>query len=59
MKTGTKNSIFATETTDRTRSFGGDLTGHIYSVTSLAFSPDSHTLVSGCGNKSVKIWRGA
>ncbi|WP_347566445.1 hypothetical protein [Scytonema sp. UIC 10036] len=28
-------------------------------MTSLAFSPDSHTLVSGCGNKSVKIWRGA
>nr|WP_155752327.1 hypothetical protein [Scytonema sp. UIC 10036] len=25
----------------------------------MAFSPDSHTLVSGCGNKSVKIWRGA
>jgi len=33
------------------------LKGHRFSVTSLAFTPDGQTLVSGCGNKTIKIWQ--
>ncbi|QHG19052.1 WD40 repeat domain-containing protein [Nostoc sp. ATCC 53789] len=32
------------------------LTGHSEKVTSVAISPDSQTLVSGCADKTIKVW---
>ncbi|MBC1221571.1 WD40 repeat domain-containing protein [Nostoc sp. UCD121] len=32
------------------------LTGHSEKVTSVAISPDSETLVSGCADKTIKVW---
>jgi WD40 repeat protein len=32
------------------------LTGHTYSVDSVAISPDGQTLASGSGDQTIKIW---
>ncbi|MBW4572740.1 MAG: WD40 repeat domain-containing protein [Tolypothrix carrinoi HA7290-LM1] len=32
------------------------LTGHSEKVTSVVISPDSETLVSGCADKTIKVW---
>ncbi|MEC4814079.1 MAG: WD40 repeat domain-containing protein [Scytonema sp. PMC 1069.18] len=32
------------------------LTGHSDKITSIAISPDGQTLVSGCADKTIKIW---
>ena len=32
------------------------LTGHRYHVTSVAFSPDGHTLASGSGDDTIRLW---
>ncbi|MBG1245249.1 WD40 repeat domain-containing protein [Nostoc sp. NZL] len=32
------------------------LTGHSKKVTSVAISPDSESLVSGCADKTIKVW---
>ena len=40
----------------RTGEFVHNFRGHTSVVTSLAFSPDSKRLVSGCRDKTVKVW---
>ncbi len=32
------------------------LTGHTYSINSIAFSPDGHLLASGSDDKNIKLW---
>jgi len=34
----------------------GQLTGHTNGVFSVAFSPDGHTLASGSGDNTVRLW---
>lgn len=36
--------------------FSHTLTGHSDQITSVAISPDGQTLVSGCADKTIKVW---
>jgi len=41
---------------DTGQPIGDPLTGHTDAVSSVAFSPDGARLVSGSGDKTVKVW---
>ena len=38
---------------------GQPLTGHTGTVSSVAFSPDGHRIVSGSGDNTVRLWDAA
>ena len=55
-KTASYSSLTTPKTLSPTWNCVHTLTGHVSSITAIAFSPDGETLASGSADRTVKVW---